>query len=441
MATIKNNISGRTGTNSRQENSREFFREHLVTSETDVERLKKVNEELLQARRAALNLMEDTMLSKEALSESEAHLAATLEVLPVGIAVINNKGLVVLSNKEMKRFLPTGIIPSRDKDRAWRWKEHGTKGDTVKPDHFPIERALTGETIVPGVEMLYIHDNGTELWIRVSSMPVKDKDGNIIEVVSVVTDISDLKKSTEDLKGSEQKLKELNENLERRVEARTQELIQLKLKQEKEKLNAMIFAQEKERTRIGEGLHNGVAQLLYAVQNKLQLLAPVNEKEREILASANNIIVDAITDTRRISFELMPPVLKDYGLKVALETLVKKIFKESIAVKLKIILAKRLSENLEISIYRLVQEIFSNIIKHAQASEVLLDVYESEGHVIIKASDNGIGFSIGNAEKLRTGVGLQAIHNRVKLLEGQVKYSSRPKKGTLVELKIPLGGG
>lgn len=88
------------------------------------------------------------------------------------------------------------------------------------------------------------------------------------------------------------------------MEKRISQLTKLKIKQEKEKLDTIIFTQEQERAR--EGLHDGVAQLLYAVLNNLQLISAAGGNDAKILKTTTDILTEAIQDTRRISFELMP---------------------------------------------------------------------------------------------------------------------------------------
>lgn len=236
----------------------------------------------------------------------------------------------------------------------------------------------------------------------------------------------------------EEVLRELNQNLEQRAEQRTQEIIFLKLRQEKEKLNAVVFALEQERTRIAEGLHNGVAQLLYAAQSRLQLVKPDAKKGEKYLGESVQILADAIHDTRRLSFELMPPVLKDFGLATALDTLMKRIVSEKTRLKMNIDLKKRLTEDLEISIYRIVQEAINNILKHADATGALIDISESTGAIKIKIADNGKGFLPKEIKKHQKGIGLQTIENRVKLLEGSLKFKSLNGQGTVIEIRLPL---
>ncbi|MBL7931910.1 MAG: PAS domain S-box protein, partial [Bacteroidia bacterium] len=453
-----------------------------------------------------------------------------------------------------------------DDENYWRWQAWDKDGDFVDLENYPGAQALRGETVVPGMEMLFTRTDGSKTWTRVSAVPVKSSGERIIGTVSVITDIDELKRTAEALikssqqlalsleaakmgifewnsddknlrlsqsseeiyglyehqailsneeayklvhfediemrrsvferpgvlaayyheyriirpvdgkmawiaekgkayrdsftgittirgvhwditekkkieealRSSERNLKELNENLEQQVQKRTKELMKLKMDQEKEKLNAIIFTQEQERARISEGLHDGVAQLLYAIQNRLQMVKYPGAKDDKELKLIKEILTEAIEDTRKISFELMPPVLKDYGLEVCLSNLIKKVVGDRVKLNWDVSIVGRLPEQLEITIYRIVQEILNNILKHAKATEAGLSVKVSDRYIRLKAYDNGIGFSVKNIKKEYHGIGLQSIRNRVKLLNGKMQIISSPGEGTIIELQLPL---
>ena len=144
--------------------------------------------------------------AEEAVRASEARLAATFESLPLGIGLANTDGRLVLSNKEMQRFFPTGTLPSMD-DRYDRWLAYHPDGRRLERHEFAGARALRGETVVPGIEMLYTQDDGRQVWNSVAAVPVKDKEGHVSAVVLVVSDIDALKRTAEALRGSEEQFR------------------------------------------------------------------------------------------------------------------------------------------------------------------------------------------------------------------------------------------
>lgn len=152
-----------------------------------------------------------------ALQESEARLAAAFESVPVGVAVIDTAGAALLSNPEFRRFLPTGIVPSRDPATVGRWRAWDQQGRPLDPRDFPIARALRGETVVPGQEMLYTDDAGLEIWTAVSTVPIHDSTGHVTGVVSVISDIDAHKRNAEALRLSEEHQRVLIAELQHRV--------------------------------------------------------------------------------------------------------------------------------------------------------------------------------------------------------------------------------
>ncbi|MFD1109043.1 PAS domain S-box protein [Pseudoroseomonas ludipueritiae] len=142
-------------------------------------------------------------LAEQALRASEARLAAAFESVPAGVAVIDLAGKAVLANSEYRRFLPAGTIPSRDPERGSRWQAWDARGRLLEPDAYPGARALRGESVVPGQEMLYTDDDGRERWTNVATVPTRDEAGRVTGCVSVISDITDRKAAEAALRRSE----------------------------------------------------------------------------------------------------------------------------------------------------------------------------------------------------------------------------------------------
>lgn len=145
--------------------------------------------------------------AEDALRESEKLLATVFESLPIGIGVMDINGTVVLSNQEIHRFLPNDVLPSRDDEPAGRWIAYYPDGRRVERHDFPGVRALRGERVVPGIEMLYTQDDGSEIWTRVAAVPIRDGKGRITGQFAVVTDIDELKRSVEAWRESEERFR------------------------------------------------------------------------------------------------------------------------------------------------------------------------------------------------------------------------------------------
>lgn len=147
--------------------------------------------------------------AESALRTSEARLSTIFASMPTGAGVVGCDGVLVMGNDELRRYLPTGRMPSRDADRLQRWRAWDADGRPLGREDFPGARALRGERVAPGIEMLYTHDDGSMTWAQVASSPLRDETGAIVGQVAVVTDIDTLKRSEAALRENEARLRGL----------------------------------------------------------------------------------------------------------------------------------------------------------------------------------------------------------------------------------------
>lgn len=230
---------------------------------------------------------------------------------------------------------------------------------------------------------------------------------------------------------------------------------QVKLQKEKDELESQhkemqalqkqkIFwttleAQEVERKRIAESLHNGLGQILYGVKLSLEQLNISKEtadpKWLKNKQRTDQLLSQSIQESRRISHELSPAILNDFGLQQAIKSICQQ-FSPSILISSRFIgFHQRLHKNIEVAIYRTVQELLINIVKHANASKAEVNIEMTKNRIVITVKDNGGGFN--NANK-SNGIGLVTIRNKVKLLNGQFRLTSAEGKGSTVSIQIPL---
>jgi signal transduction histidine kinase len=216
-----------------------------------------------------------------------------------------------------------------------------------------------------------------------------------------------------------------------------EEATQQRLRRQQEVLAAILTTQESERKRIAEALHNGLGQLLYATKLSLERNGAGPPRTHGPL----KLLDEAIRTTRTISFELTPGVLEDFGLRTALETLVERLAPANLPVRLHLVGldAGRLPVSVEITVYRTVQELLNNVMKHAQATEVEVHVALEDSRLFVSVEDNGCGFEPANlTEQPLTGIGLAGVRNRVALLGGQLSVSSRLGQGTIVSFELDV---
>jgi PAS domain S-box-containing protein len=166
------------------------------------------------------SLVQEARRAEHALRSSDARLSALFDSLPVGVAVSDADGAVLLANHAMGRYLPTlptistRSIPSRDPQHVGRWTFLDADGKPAAAAEFPGARALRGECVVPGMEALYRHDDGRQCWVHVSSVPTRDAAGAVTGQVSVVTDIDRVKRTEAALRESQEKYRKLFEEVE-----------------------------------------------------------------------------------------------------------------------------------------------------------------------------------------------------------------------------------
>jgi signal transduction histidine kinase/Tfp pilus assembly protein PilF len=206
-------------------------------------------------------------------------------------------------------------------------------------------------------------------------------------------------------------------------------------------LDAVITATEEERKRIAKDLHDGIGQQLGGLKMAFQQLGNMpafqQETEKNKLADLTKILDDSATEVRSISHQMMPKVLQEIGLIPAIEDMLRKsLGHTSIRFQFEHFgIEERLAERMEISLYRVCQELVNNIIKHSGASEVVVQLFKNKGHIIMMVEDNGKGFDM-HAKK--DGIGLMNISSRISNLHGDVNYEPSPGSGTVATIRIPL---
>ena len=217
-----------------------------------------------------------------------------------------------------------------------------------------------------------------------------------------------------------------------------------KIARQKESSRIMIQTQESERERFAKDLHDGIGQLLSATKlNVMSLEGKITADLPGLLPQVQNIkklINDSIQEARGVSHDLMPPMLKDFGLRMALEDLAQKI---NVAGKIQYTFKyygpdDNISDEVKRCVFRVVQEITNNIMKHAEASRITVQVVNSGEELIISVEDDGIGFNLREVLKRRKGLGLYSIRNRIRTFDGFLEIDSRPGRGTLFSFEIPL---
>ncbi len=199
----------------------------------------------------------------------------------------------------------------------------------------------------------------------------------------------------------------------------------------------LIEAEQNERSRIARDLHDGVNQKLAVMKMHLSML---KDAKTETIANVTDLLEQTIVDVRTISHNLYPKDL-DKGIVAAIEKLCEQnnFINNNIYFSLNVtndIKKADLTRNIQLVIYRLVQEITNNALKYSKASEVSISLALVNNRIDLRISDNGIGFNADFPEKSK-GIGLNNILERIKQISGKIDISSEASKGTSYFIEIP----
>lgn len=200
-------------------------------------------------------------------------------------------------------------------------------------------------------------------------------------------------------------------------------------------IDSEIRTQERERKRIATDLHDGIGASLSSIKIQIADVASNDNDDRESRAKEiNENLTDVIDDIKRIVYDLHPPGLERYGLHSGLKSLVDRLNKTAdINVIFDYYGQREVVQSISITIFRIIQELINNTLKHARASEIRIHINEFDDEINIMYEDNGIGM-IGSRF---TGLGLHSIESRVRSLNGRMSWESN-HKGTFYNFDIPF---
>jgi len=222
-------------------------------------------------------------------------------------------------------------------------------------------------------------------------------------------------------------------------ELKEQRITELEQERKLVAAQSVLKGQEEERSRLARDLHDGVGGLLSGVKLSMSnMKGNVFLSEENVLSFENVIsqLDQSIAELRRVSHNMMPEALIKFGLKEALENYCENInFSGKINVRLQTYgMEKRMDQTTEIIIYRIIQELLNNVIKHADAKNVLIQLVREEEHFSLTVEDDGKGFDVDDS-KTNSGAGLGNIKARAEYLNGNVDIVSKKGEGTSVTIE------
>ncbi|MES2654207.1 MAG: sensor histidine kinase [Bacteroidota bacterium] len=214
-------------------------------------------------------------------------------------------------------------------------------------------------------------------------------------------------------------------------------------KQQEENAKAIIEAEENERTRIARDLHDGIGQQLSAAKLNLSglksVLEPTANFNKDMLDNAIELVDESIHEIRTVSHNMMLDSLVKIGLVTAVKNFINKLNNtDKIKINIETFgIHQRLDNVVETVVFRILQELMNNIIKHANATEVSIQIIKHDNELSLLIDDNGNGFDTAKMGSFE-GIGLKNILTRVNYINGKVFFDSFVGRGTTVTVEIPL---
>ncbi len=342
-----------------------------------------------------------------AISQNQAYLNSIFKAASIGIGVIADRKIQFVNDKICKML---GYKKSELIDRNFR-------------------ACFENEDEFNRVDKL-IHDNSVRETVKNLETKIKTKDGKIIDILMTSApidledlskgititclDISDRKQVEMDILAYQEALRNLYSNLE--------------------------SVREKERKAISREIHDDLGQNLTALRIDFKMLKKVidnKEKSEEILNQIDELLKSSIQSVREISANLRPDLLDNLGLEAAVRSHAEK-FQNRTGIECEIDIEQNLelNEKISVAIFRIIQEATTNIIRHADASKIFIQIEKSDNFLVGSIKDNGKGIPNSELKDLNS-LGLISMRERAANLNGKLNISSSGD-GTLIEFKIPI---
>lgn len=370
----------------------------------------------------------DLTKANHALSESEKKLRMALD------AAFTISFEWDIQKNEVRRFISTepALGPTGD-------GKFDTFEDVLKIVH-PDDRELFKTNVQKAInrkdgkyesEFRYIRPNGEIFWVHEFGCVEFNTEGQPLRLFGLSQEITQRKQN-------EKEIRQLNETLEQKVAERT-ELAKVRAKQLQNLAIQLIEAEEKERQRFAGLLHDDLQQILASA--KFQLEASHNWPNKQAISNVENMLDEAIRKSRKLSYELSPPVLQ-LGLVSAMKWLVQNMKEQfGLQIQMEIKAEQHFEiESLRTCMFRATQELLFNIVKHAKVKNARLILSGTKDDVVITVIDEGCGFDTAILKKIQNeaGFGLLTIKERLSYLGGSLGIDSAPGKGSKFTLTMPI---
>ena len=350
--------------------------------------------------------------AEERLRRSEEKFKALFGIAPVGISVLDGQHNVVDANPALEQIVR--LSKEELLNGTWRRRTYlNADGTPRPPNEMASARAIAENRPINDVETGIVTENGEIIWTQVSVAPLALPDAS---AVVITQDITERKRAAKELEEANHRLRILSRRL--------------------------FEVQEEERRHLARELHDEIGQALTAAKINLQSIIAATGGSATLarLEDTTAILDRLIGQVRQIALDLRPLMLDELGLVPALRSLLDKQGRRaSVGVHFS---AENVPENLDPEIqttcFRIAQEAITNAVRHADATQIDLDLWSEKKELRLRIRDNGVGFDAESAQAQTVGLGLIGIKERGALVGGRAKIVSSPTKGTTIEVSLPL---
>lgn len=353
---------------------------------------------------------------EEELRMREQEIRTITDNVPALVSYVDKEGYYRFVNKQYKEWFgvpKTEILGKHYREILGKAAQGRIKGH--------IKKALSGKQVSYEEELPYKY--GGTRWVTADYVPDVNDQGDVNGFFALVTDITDRKKAMEALERQKQELQYLSSHL--------------------------IHAQEEERQKISQELHDELGQMLTAVSINLSFIDKLiteecNPQIRERLEDSLKIVDTMSKQLNEMILDLHPSMLDDLGLVPTLRWYVKR-FEDRTQIKVNLHVThskQQLTKEIETILYRIIQEALTNTAKHAKAENIQISINRKNTSLKVTIQDDGQGFDIEKVSRLpvhERGSGLTGMRERLLTLNGKLDISSKKGKGAQLEIIIPLG--
>jgi two-component system sensor histidine kinase UhpB len=365
--------------------------------------------------RGSVTDIKERKRAEAALRESEERFRNAFDFAAIGMALVAPDGRFLRVNQALCDMVGYSAAELLARDF-----QSITHPDDLEEDLGLARQILKDSLPFYHLEKRYLHKEGRIVWALLSVSLLRGRHAEPLYFISQIEDITERKNAEKTLQAYNLRLKALSHQI--------------------------LGTQETERRRLARELHDEIGQMLTAVGLRLHQLKTVCGAGAEAVLNEDIAFVNrAIEEVRELSLNLRPPMLDVLGLEAALRWYAQNQSQRSgLDVRLLGHLnVPRLDPNLEIACFRVVQESTTNVLRHAQARHVWIELQEEDTELNVVIRDDGVGFDVAEMHK-RAGCGgsfgILAMRERIDLLGGRLEIESAPGQGTRVCARFPLNG-